>query len=65
MSAWLPSGWVRSECGLTVWQRSLAVGVFFPAMNPAQNPVGYCGSCASITFLVARVPRGWLVWGNY
>ena len=64
-SAWLPSGWIKSECGLLVWKRSLAVGVFFPAMDPAHNPVGRCASCASITYLIAKLPRGWVVWGNY
>ena len=62
---WLPSGWIQSECGLAVWQRSLAVGVYFPAMDPPHNPVGHCNDCASITFLLSKQARGWTVWGNY
>ena len=65
VSTWLPSGWIKSECGLLDWKRSLAVGVFFPTMDPAHNPVGRCASCASITYLIAKLPRGWVVWGNY
>ena len=65
VSAWLPSVWIKTECGLMVWERSLAVGVFFPAMDPAHNPVGRCADCASITYLLAKLPRGWVVWGNY
>lgn len=65
VSAWLPSGWIKSECGLLLWKRSLAVSVFFPAMDSAHNPVGRCADCASITYLIAKLPRGWVVWGNY
>jgi hypothetical protein len=61
----LPSGWIRSECGLAVWRRSLAVGVYFPAMDPPHNPVGHCNACASITFLLSKQAGGWSVWGNY
>jgi hypothetical protein len=62
---WLPSGWIRSECGATVWRRSLAVGVYFPAMDPQHNPVGHCNDCAHVTYTVSRTRRGWLVWGSY
>jgi hypothetical protein len=65
VSAWLPSGWIKTECGLLVWKRSLAVGVFFPAMSPAHNPVGRRASCASITYLIAKLLGEWVVWGNY
>src|SRR4051812_27113182 len=33
VSHWLPSGWIRSACGLAVWRRSVAVNVTFPAME--------------------------------
>jgi hypothetical protein len=62
---WLPSGWVRSECGLRVWQRSLVVGVYYPAMDPPHNPIGHCNACARISFLLSRTPGGWLVWGLF
>jgi hypothetical protein len=62
---WLPGGWVKSECGATVWARSFAVHIYFPAMDPPHNPVGHCNACARITFLISRTRRGWLVWGNY
>ena len=62
---WLPSGWVKTECGLRVWQRSLVVGVYYPAMDPPQNPIGHCGDCARIRFLIAKTARGWLVWGRF
>jgi hypothetical protein len=39
---WLPSGWVKSECGLRVWERSVIVGVYYPAMDPPHNPIGHC-----------------------
>jgi hypothetical protein len=65
VTGWLPSGWIKTECGSIVWERSLAVGVFFPAMNPAHNPVGPCASCASVTYLISKLRRGWVVWGNY
>jgi len=65
MRHWLPSGWVKSECGLRVWERSLVVGVHFPAMDPPHNPVGNCSDCAEIRYLLARTPRGWLVWGLF
>jgi hypothetical protein len=62
---WLPSGWVESECGLRVWQRSLVVGVYYPAMDPPHNPIGHCNACARIRFLLSKTPRGWLVWGLF
>jgi hypothetical protein len=62
---WLPSGWIRSECGLRVWKRSLVVGVYYPAMDPPHNPIGHCSACARIRFLLSRTPSGWLVWGLY
>ena len=62
---WLPSGWVRSECGLRVWQRSLVVGVYYPAMDPPHNPIGHCNACARISFLLSKTPIGWLVRGVF
>ena len=62
---WLPSGWIKDECGKTVWQRSVAVGVYFPAMDLLHNPVGRCNDCDHITFITARSPTGWMVWGEY
>jgi hypothetical protein len=62
---WLPSGWIKSECGLAVWRRSLAVGVYFPAMDPPHNPLGHCNDCAGVTFLLSKRASGWTVWGNY
>jgi hypothetical protein len=62
---WLPSGWVKHECGLAVWQRSVVVAVYYPAMDPPRNPIGHCDACATIEFLVSRTRRGWLVWGEF
>lgn len=62
---WLPSGWIKSECGQVVWLRSLAVTIYFPAMNPPHNPVGSCNACAHVVLLTSRTRRGWTVWGIY
>jgi hypothetical protein len=62
---WLPSGWIKSECGASVWRWSVGVGVYFPALDKPHNPVGRCGDCARITFLVARTRSVWTVWGDY
>jgi hypothetical protein len=62
---WLPSGWIESECGKAVWERSLAVGVYFPALDLPHNPVGRCADCDHITFLASRTAAGWTVWGDY
>jgi hypothetical protein len=62
---WLPSGWIKTECGLKVWQRSVAVNVYFPRLDPPHNPVGHCNSCAHLVFLAARTQGGWTVWGDY
>jgi hypothetical protein len=62
---WLPSGWIKTECGVGVWERSIAVGVYFPALDLPHNPVGRCGDCDHITFLLSRTPGGWSVWGDY
>lgn len=61
---WLPSGWVKEECGQTVWLRSVAVGIRFPAME-YPNPIGPCNACAHIVLLLGRTRRGWIIWGNY
>jgi hypothetical protein len=62
---WLPSGWIKSECGLRVWRNSAAVDVYFPRLDPPHNPVGHCNACAHLTFLAARTTGGWTVWGRY
>lgn len=61
---WLPSGWVKEECGRTVWLRSVVVPVAFPAME-YPNPVGPCNACAHIAFLLGKTSRGWIAWGEY
>ena len=62
---WLPSGWIRSECGRSVWSRSIAAHVYFPALDLPHNPVGRCGDCDHVTYLLSRTADGWVVWGNY
>jgi hypothetical protein len=62
---WLPSGWIKRECGLLVWRNSVAVDVYFPRLDPPHNPVGHCNACAHVTFLAARTFGGWTVWGRY
>lgn len=62
---WLPSGWIARECGTAVWRRSVAVSVYFPALDPPHNPIGHCNSCASITFIASRTASGWTVWARY
>jgi hypothetical protein len=61
---WFPSGWIKTECGLTVWQRSVAVNVEFPAME-YPNPKGPCDACAHLVYLLGYTAHGWKVWGNY
>jgi hypothetical protein len=60
---WLPSGWIKSECGLTVWQRSVAVNVEFPAME-YPNPKGPCEDCAHLVYVLGYTTHGWTVWGS-
>ena len=62
---WIPSGWIKSECGASVWRWSVGVGVYFPALDKPHNPVGRCSDCARITFLLARTRSVWTVWGDY
>lgn len=62
---WLPSGWIRDECGRTVWERSIAVFVYFPAMDLPHNPIGHCNDCDHTTFIASRTATGWTVWGVY
>jgi len=62
---WLPSGWIKSECGLVVWRRSVAVDVYFPRLDKPHNPVGHCNACAHLTLLAAFTTGGWSVWGRY
>jgi hypothetical protein len=61
---WLPSGWIKSECGLAVWRRSVAVNVVFPAME-YPNPKGPCNDCAHLVYLLGDTAHGWKVWGDY
>lgn len=65
VSNWLPSGWIKRECSVRVWRRSVGVSVYFPAMDPAHNPVGHCNDCATVTFLASPTAGGWSVWGDY
>jgi hypothetical protein len=62
---WGPSGWVKTECGLSVWERSVTVLVYFPRLDKPHNPIGHCNACAQLTFLLALTPGGWAVWGRY
>jgi hypothetical protein len=62
---WLPSGWIKRECGPTVWRNSVAVDVYFPRLDKPHNPVGHCNACAHVTFLAALTRGGWTVWGDY
>lgn len=61
---WLASGWIKQECGLRVWQRSVAVTIRLPAME-YPNPKGPCNSCAGLTLLLGKTARGWSVWGQF
>lgn len=65
VQAWGPSGWIRDECGLLIWKRSVSVLVYFPRLDKPHNPIGHCNACAQLTFLLARTDRGWAVWGRY
>ena len=55
---WLPSGWIKSECGVAVWRNSVAVDVYFPRLDKPHNPVGHCNACAHLTFLAALTRGG-------
>jgi hypothetical protein len=61
---WLPSGWIKSECGTSVWRRSVGVSVSFPAME-YPNPKGPCNACSHVTLLLGKTQHGWATWGNY
>jgi hypothetical protein len=61
---WLPSGWIKTECGNHVSQRSVGVDVRFPAME-YPNPKGPCNACAHVTLLLGKTHHGWVTWGNY
>jgi hypothetical protein len=61
VSRWLPSGWIKDECGKTVWERSVEVGVYFPAMDLPHNPIGRCNACDRITLITSRTSSGWTV----
>jgi len=65
VTKWLPSGWIKSECGVALWRRSVGVNVYFPAMDLPHNPIGHCNACAHIVFLAAPTRGGWTVWGDY
>ena len=62
---WLPSGWIKDECGLTVWRNSVVVDVYYPRLDKPHNPVGHCNSCDQLVFLAARASGGWTIWGDY
>jgi hypothetical protein len=62
---WLPSGWIKIECGLLVWRQSVAALVYFPRLDKPHNPIGHCNACAQLTFLLSRTGSGWTVWGRY
>jgi hypothetical protein len=61
---WLPSGWIRSECGAAVWTRSVGVSFRLPAME-FPNPKGPCNDCGHVTLLLGFTSNGWITWGNY
>jgi hypothetical protein len=63
-SRWLPSGWIKSECGATTRQRSVVVPIHLPAME-YPNPIGPCGDCARVTLLLGLTRSGWIAWGQY
>jgi len=54
---WLPSGWVKRECGRALWERSVVADFDLPAMGP-------CESCAHVVFLPGKTRRGWITWGE-
>jgi hypothetical protein len=62
---WLPSGWIKSECGGSVWDRSVAAHTYFPQLDLPHNPVGRCNDCDHVTYLLSRTASGWTVWGSY
>jgi hypothetical protein len=60
---WAKGGFVRSRCGVTVWRRTVVVGVVFPAMYRSDRTApGPCNDCAGAEFLASRTTSGWLVW---
>ena len=63
-SRWLPSGWIKTECGSTTRERSVVVPIGLPAMR-YPNPVGPCNDCASVTLLLGLTRHGWTAWGQY
>jgi hypothetical protein len=63
-SRWLPSGWIKTECGSTTRERSVVVPISLPAMR-YPNPVGPCNDCASVTLLLGLTRHGWTAWGQY
>ena len=62
---WVPSGWIKRECGAHVWRNSVAVDVYFPRLDKPHNPVGHCNDCAHLTLLAALTRGGWTIWGDY
>jgi hypothetical protein len=54
---WVVGAWVKSECGRSVWARSVMVDFDLPAMGP-------CESCAKVVFLLGKTYRGWITWGQ-
>ena len=62
---WLPSGWIKSECGLKIWQRSVGADVYFSKMDLPHNPIVHCSACDRIIFLASLTRGGWTIWGDY
>ena len=62
--AWLPSGWIKTECGTLVWRNSVAATVYFPRMDKPHNPVGRSNDCARVSLIAALTRGGWTVWGS-
>jgi hypothetical protein len=61
---WLPSGWIKSECAVKVWQRSVGADVYVPRLDLPHNPVGRCNDCDHIIFLASLTRGGWTIWGD-
>jgi hypothetical protein len=61
---WLPSGWIKSECGASTRQRSVVVPIGLPAME-YPNPRGPCNDCAHVVLLLGLTRHGWTAWGQY
>lgn len=63
-SRWLPSGWIKTECGSTTRGRAVVLPIDLPAMR-YPNPVAPCGDCAGVRLLLGLTRHGWMAWGQY